>query len=352
MTIGAIDCDIHPGVPDIKALLPYMSEFWQESFVARGLDGFDMMSYPPNAPITCRPDWKVAGERPGGSLAVMRSHALDRFGIATAICNPLTGGQVAVSETMGAAICSAVNDWIRQHWLDHEPRLRASIVVPAQAPLLAAEEIDRCAGDHRFVQVLMPVACEMMLGRSYYWPIYEAATRHNLPIGIHAGSMYRYAPTSTGWPSHYVHDYVAQSQTFEDQLLSLISNGVFNRYPALKIVLMESGVSWLPAFLWRAIKTWRGVRSEVPWVGRSPAEIIRENVRLTIQPFDAPDRATVQRIVEQIDADDMLLFASDYPHWQFEGDAIMPPGLPDDLQRRIRSDNPLQTYPRLKETVQ
>ena len=66
-TDGAIDCDIHPGVPDIKRLLRYMEPFWQESFVARGLDGFDMMSYPLNAPITCRPDWRVKGQRPGGS---------------------------------------------------------------------------------------------------------------------------------------------------------------------------------------------------------------------------------------------------------------------------------------------
>ena len=46
---------------------------------------------------------------------------------------------------MGAAICSAVNDWIIEHWLNKEPRLRASIVIPAQAPLLAAEEIERRA---------------------------------------------------------------------------------------------------------------------------------------------------------------------------------------------------------------
>jgi uncharacterized protein len=349
MRAAAIDCDIHPGVPDIKALLPYMSDFWQESFIDRGIDGFDMMSYPLNAPITCRPDWRIKGQRPGASLAAMRTHALEKFAIGTAICNPLTGGQVAVSESMGAAICSAVNDWIKHHWLDAEPRLRASIVVPAQAPLLAAEEIDRCAPDHRFVQILMPVACEMMLGRSYYWPIWEAAARHNLPIGIHAGSMYRYAPTSGGWPSHVLHDYVAQSQTFEDQLLSLITNGVFNKFPTLKFVLLESGVSWLPGFIWRAVKTWRGVRAEVPWVNRSPADIIRESIRLTIQPFDAPDAAAVERIVNQIDADHMLLFASDYPHWQFEGDAIDPPGLSPALQQKIRVDNPLATYPRLSQ---
>ncbi len=136
---------------------------------------------------------------------------------------------------MGAAICSAVNDWIIEHWLNKDSRLRASIVVPAQAPLLAAEEIERRAADKRFVQILMPVGCEMMLGRSYYWPIYEAAAKHDLPIGLHAGSMYRYAPTSGGWPSYYLHDYVANSQIFEDQLLSLISNGVFNRFPDLRV---------------------------------------------------------------------------------------------------------------------
>lgn len=346
-----IDCDIHPGVPDISALLPYMNDFWRESFVDRGLDGFDMMSYPLGAPLTCRPDWRVPGQRPGGSLTRMREHALDRFGIGLAICNPLTGGQVSVSESMGAAICSAVNDWMTEHWLDKEPRLRASIVIPAQAPHLAVEEIERRAGDRRFVQILLPAACEMMLGRNYYWPIYEAAVRHGLPIGIHAGSMYRHAPTSTGWPSYYLHDYVANSQLFEDQLLSLISNGVFTKFPDLKVVLLESGVSWLPGFIWRAIKTWRGVRAEVPWVKQSPGDIIRNNIRMTVQPFDAPDAATVAQVVEQIDSEDMLLFSSDYPHWQFEGDSVVPPGLPASLLRRIRTDNPLATYPRLQETV-
>jgi len=349
---GAIDCDIHPGVPEIKALLPYMNDFWQESFVARGLDGFDMMSYPLGSPITCRQDWRMKGERPGSSLAGMQRDALDAFGISLAICNPLTGGQVAVSESMGAAICSAVNDWVVEHWLNKDRRLRASIVVPPQAPLLAVEEIERLAGENRFVQILLPAACEMMLGRSYYWPIYEVAAKYDLPIGVHAGSMYRYAPTSTGWPSHYLHDYVANSQLFEDQLLSLISNGVFNRYPHLRFVLIESGVTWLPGFIWRAIKTWRGVRAEVPWVKRSPAEVIRENVRLTVQPIDAPrDSNVFDRIIEMIDSDNMLLFASDYPHWQFDGDAVLPPGLPPTLVQRIRVDNPLETYPRLKETL-
>ena len=104
---------------------------------------------------------------------------------------------------------------------------------------------------------------------------------------------------------------------------------MFAKYPGLKVVLLESGVTWLPGFLWRFSKFWRGVRSEVPWVDRSPAEIVRDHVRLTIQPFDAPDDPDqVERVIEHLRSDDILLYASDYPHWQFDGDEAVPREFP------------------------
>ncbi len=350
---GAIDCDVHPGVPTIKVLLPYMSDFWQETFVARGLDGFAQGGFPLNAPITCREDWKVEGQRPGTDFAQFQRQALDAFGSKLAICNTIYGGAVAVSETMGAALCTAVNDWIAEEWLSRDKRLRASIVVPAQSPHLAVEEIERRAGDHRFVQILLPVGLEMMLGRRYYWPLYEAAQRHNLPIGLHAGSMYRYAPTSTGWPTHYLQDYISNTHAFESQLLSLVHEGVLGKFPDLTFVFLESGVTWLPGLIWRAVKTWRGVRGEIPWVKESPAEQIRRQIRLTAQPIDAPpDPADLERVIDQIGSDDMLLFATDYPHWQFDGNTPLPDGIPDRLMEKLTIGNALATYPRLKETVQ
>ena len=349
---GIIDCDIHPGVPSVKVLLPYMDPYWADAFVQRGMDGFDMASYPPGAPISCRPDWRLEKGKPGTSLAQLQAQALDAFGVRFAICNPLYGGQVAVSETMAAALCSALNDWIAAEWMAKDPRLRASIVVPVQNPQLAAEEIERKAPDKRFVQVLLPSGAEMLYGKSYYWPIFAAAEKHGLPVGIHAGLMYRHAPTSNGWPSFFLHDYVAGSQVFEDQLLSMVSEGLFVKFPGLRIVLLESGVTWLPGFIWRAIKTWRGVRAEVPWVKRSPAAYIREHVRLTMQPFDAPaDAGIVGQILDEIGSDEMLLFATDFPHWQFDGAEAVPPGFSPALLRKIMVDNPLATYPRLKETI-
>ena len=140
---------------------------------------------------------------------------------------------------MAAAFCRATNDWIRDHWLNREPRLRASIVIPSHNAELAVAEIDRRADDFRFVQVLMLVSGETTLGRRHLWPIYERAERLGLTIGIHAGSAYRYAPTAVGWPSYYVEDYVAQSAAFESQLQSLISEGVFAKFPRLKVVAIR-----------------------------------------------------------------------------------------------------------------
>ena len=346
-----IDCDVHPGLPGTAALLPHLDEHWREQVVSRGIDGLDLNSYPPYLPLSCRADWRPKAGKPGTDVGELR-RALDAFGSTTAICNCLYGAQAAYDPYMAAAFCRAINDWLAAEWLDRDPRLRASIVLPMQDPELAVEEIERRAADKRFVQALVLANGEALLGRRQYWPVYAALARHRLPLGIHAGSQYRHAPTSAGWPSYRLEYYMAEAQSFQSQLLSLIYEGALGKFPELTVVLMESGVSWLPPFMWRANKTWRGVRVEVPWVEKPPADIMREQVRLTVQPFDGPaDADDVARIMEQIGSDRMLLFATDYPHWQFEGTDAVPPGFSAEQVRLMCVDNPLATYPRLRETL-
>jgi predicted TIM-barrel fold metal-dependent hydrolase len=340
-----IDCDVHPAVPGMPALQPYLSEFWRDSIEDRGIDSLASISYPPKAPITSRPDLRNAAGKAATSLAELQAQVFGRWGAGHAVCNCLYGVPLVFNEDMARAFARAVNDWIAAEWLDRDSRLSASIVVPMQNVEYAVEEIERCAENPRFVQVLVLAMGEVPLGRRQYWPIYAAAERHDLPLGIHAGSAYRHPVTSLGWPSYYVEDYASQSQGFQSQVASLICEGVFAKHPALKVVLIESGVTWIPAFLWRLAKLWRGLRTEVPWVERSPREIFRDHFRATIQPFDAPDSPDiVRRLIDHLDSDALLLFSTDYPHWQFDGDAALPPGLPADLARKIMIDNPHATY--------
>jgi predicted TIM-barrel fold metal-dependent hydrolase len=348
---GAVDCDLHPAVPSMRVLLPYLDDYWREMVSVRALDrlNLSLTSYPQNAPISCRPDWKLDGDaKPGSSLAAMQQHVLDRYRARYGILNCLYGAQVFHSEDMAAAFCRATNDWIRDEWLNRDPRLRASIVIPAHNTELAVAEIERRADDFRFVQVMMLVSGEVTLGRRQLWPIYRLAEKLELPIGIHAGSAYRYAPTPIGWPSYYVEDYIAQSAAFENQLQSMIAEGVFAKFPRLKVVAIESGLTWLSGYIWRSDKTWKGVRAEVPWVTRAPSEIVRDHVRFTVQPIDAAEeREAILRLVDHLGSDKLFMFSTDYPHWQFDGDAALPPGLPDPLFRKIVNENALATYPRI-----
>lgn len=351
--LDGIDCDIHPAVGGTKDLLPYLEPYWRDMLQMRTAGQLDLASYPPGVPLTSRPDWRTESGRAGLTLERVQREALDGFGSRYAICNCLYGASACYNDDMAAALCRGINDWMAKEWLDRDPRLRASIVIPTENPELAAEEIERVAPDKRFVQVMVLNMGEMPLGRRHYWPIYKAAERFGLPVGIHAGSTYRHAPTSIGWPSYYIEDYVAQSQTFGAQVASLVTEGVFGKFPGLKVVLIESGFTWLPSFMWRLDKTWQALRVEVPWVTRFPFDIVREHVRMTLQPVDGPpDPKAVLRVIEQMDSDEMLLFSTDYPHWQFDGDEVLPAGLPESLRRKILVENPLATYSRLEESAQ
>jgi predicted TIM-barrel fold metal-dependent hydrolase len=348
---GGIDCDLHPPLPGVTALLPYVNDYWRDQISNRHIDKlpFQLSSYPASSPLSTRSDWRPAPGQTAGAEPI-RAHVLDRLGLSYAVCNPLHGAVALFNNDMAAALISAVNDWVASELLDAEPRLRASILLPAQDVELALREIERLAPDRRFVQVLFLAMGEAPLGRRSNWPLFAACERHGLAVGIHAGSTYRHAPTYAGWPSYRVEDYVAQAGAFETQLMSLIAEGVFQKHPGLKVVLMESGWTWLPHFLWRAGKTWRGTRPEVPWLNRSPTELVREHVRLTLQPVDAPkgEPEVLARTIEHVGFDDFLLFSTDYPHWQFDGDEVLPAGLGQSTISKMLVDNALNTYPRLR----
>ena len=131
-------------------------------------------------------------------------------------------------------------------------------------------------------------------------------------------------------------------------LNSLISEGVFVEFPRLKVVLMESGVTWLPGWMWRANKTWRGVRAEVPWLEKSPADYAREHVRLTIQPFDGPPAPTSCSASSRRSAPTRCCcFPPTIRTGTIDGTDAVPDGLPEHLMRKILVDNALKTYSRL-----
>jgi uncharacterized protein len=100
---------------------------------------------------------------------------------------------------------------------------------------------------------------------------------------------------------------------------SVIAHGVFERHPSMRFVLIECGVAWLPALLWRLDADYKALRKETPWLKRLPSEYAREHIRLSTQPFEQPSETRhLHAVLEAMHGREVLLFASDYPHWDFD----------------------------------
>ena len=65
---GGVDCDLHPAVPHLTSLLPYLNDYWRDQVMTRGMTDLVSQSYPANSPITSRPDWRPAEGKPGSNL--------------------------------------------------------------------------------------------------------------------------------------------------------------------------------------------------------------------------------------------------------------------------------------------
>jgi uncharacterized protein len=339
-----IDCDLHNDVPNHQALFPYLPEYWIEHMTNTLFKGPTEPPYPPDAPISARDGSKPEQGPPGSDLSLLREQALD--GVDVGILNCLYAIDSLHNPDAAIALASAVNDWLINEWLEKDPRLRASLLVPSQLPEQAAREIDR-VGDHPgFVQVLLPVRAQHLYGSRLYHPMWTAMARHDLVAGIHFGGSPGNPPTPSGWPSYFFEEYAGMAQVFATQVTSIVCEGVFDQFPTLRVALLESGFTWLPAHMWRFDKEWRNLRRLVPWVKQAPSNYIREHIRLSIQPLDAPsDPKPLLQVIEQLGSDDMLMYASDYPHVHAQDpQTTLLNHLPDRLADKIRDGNARALY--------
>jgi predicted TIM-barrel fold metal-dependent hydrolase len=322
--LSVVDCDIHPQFAKPDEIQAFLPERWREYVRAYG--GFyrqplaDTLAHPRMAPDVARADaWPPNGAPPGGDLAFMQHQHLDANNVAHGMLMPLNRGPGNQRNLeYGAALATAVNDWQIARWVEPDPRLHASIVVTQEHPPFAIAEIEKRAGDRRFAQVMLPPKSLEPQGRRRYWPLYEAAVAHGLPLALHVGGIAGYPPTASGWPSYYVEEQHTNVQGMQSLITSMVIEGVFEQFPTLKVVLVEGGIAWLPALKWRLDKHWKRLKSEAPHLKRLPSEYIHDHFWLTTQPLDEPDRdGDLVEAFEMVGVD-RIMFSTDYPHWDFD----------------------------------
>ncbi|MCA1646104.1 MAG: amidohydrolase [Chloroflexi bacterium] len=280
---------------------------------------------------------------------MVKEQYLDRHAIDVAI---LTGSLLSLgvqpNPDLAAAVARGVNDWTLDTWVRPFACYKGSILIAQQDPVQAVAEIDRLGADPGMVQVLMGSASEAPFGRRAYHPIYEACVRHNLPLALHMGGEgagISSPATAVGHPTTYFEWYGSLPQSYMAHMMSMVSEGVFERFPTLKVVLYEAGVFWLPHIMWRFDKNWKAQRSETPWVKQTPSRYILDHFYSTTYPLEAaPDPKYLHELLNMIDAQRTLLFSSSYPNWALGDPFEMLHDIPRALLRKVMVDNATAVY--------
>ncbi len=343
-----IDSDVHNAINKNADLLPYLPRVWHEQYLATGTG----VSSPYYSPLgVMRKDAKPPeGGMEGGDPHYLLKHHMDRYNIDYAV---LTGSGVLgislhVDPDYANAAIRAYNDWLVDHWLSVSPRFKGSILINHQDPIESAKEIDRMAANKNMVQVIMASGTPRLFGQRFFHPIYEAAERNGLPVAVHPGTEGRgiaHVPTPGGYPTKYFEWHNILPTNYMAQVNSLVCEGVFEKFPELKFVAIEGGIAWLPHLMWRMDKNYKALRDQVPWLKRKPSEYIKEHVFLTTQPIEEPEQPEhIVQIFEMTGAEDMVMFSSDYPHWDFDNPSMVLAPFPKRMREKIMAGNAIKLY--------
>lgn len=273
---------------------------------------------------------------------------LDPFPVERVVLSFDIGTSGGVPNAMLAtALCRAANDWSVNHWIDRhrDERLYTAALVPTQVAADGAAEVRRMAAHPRVVEALMVSNGNgRPFGHPAYHAIYEAAAEAGLPIAIHSGAdqwINGAQANAGGLPNGRFEFHTLVPHSMQAHLLSFITYGVFEKYPGLKLMIVEVGVSWLPWLMWSMDKYADELRSESPWVRRRPSDYVREHVRVSTQPIEVSPKRT--QLMDAMSApggiEDVLCFSSDYPHWDTDDPRYIARRLPAEWSEKLFYEN-------------
>jgi len=335
-----IDCDVHPEATSQTPLDPFIPS-WAKEGLRQRLGGSPGAGYANPFGVTRR---DAACEDP---QTVGREH-LDKYNIHYAILqSPGMRVSLTLQQDMGNALARGWNDWQVANWFEADDRWRGSICANFADSVEAVKEIRRAAADKRFVQVNVSGEAHDLYGHRRYFPIYEAMNELGLPLCLHPGAEGSLnSATPVGRPSTYFEWHTIIPLTFQAHLVSMVIEGVFEKFPRLKLILCEGGIAWLAHTIWRMDKNFKALRSSAPWLRRAPSEYVFDHVRLTTQPLEEPEHAEhLLAIFDIIKAERTLMFATDFPHWDFDDpNRALPRQIDAQLRQRIVYDNAAELY--------
>src|SRR5216683_2305285 len=177
-----------------------------------------------------------------------------------------------------------------------------------------------------------------------YMRLYAALQETGKPLGFHAG--FSWADPSFQQLNRFIGMHSLSFAHYNMvHMTNWVLNGLPERFPKLKVIWIESGLAWVPFVMQRLDSEYMMRTSECPLLKRKPSEYIQE-MYFTSQPLERSNMKLTQATFEAIRADSQLLYASDWPHWDFDAPSSITklPFLKEEAKRNILGLNAARLF--------
>lgn len=350
-----IDCDAHhyEGLT-LKKLVPFVDHPTirrrLESATRRAATGRSVNFLPfalGNQEVAGRLDRYYAPPEEEGSDGVPAEvgrfrYAMRQMGVDCALMYPTTMLHIGMHPEVEVevAITRAYARWMTECVLPCDSSIKTMLLLPFNDADASVHMVEEFSGRPGVVGFMVSSLRDQPVHHNRYMKVYAALQERGMPLGFHGVTDWQH-PTqrlfnrflsvhALGFPLYNI-----------IHMMNLVVNGIPQRFPRLRFVWMECGISWLPFVMYRLDNEYMMRSSEAPLLEKKPSEYIRE-FYFTSQPLETTDsREHLAAIFDMINAETQLLYASDYPHWDFDLPTriLKLPFLSDAAKRRILGEN-------------
>jgi predicted TIM-barrel fold metal-dependent hydrolase len=299
------------------------------------------------------PRRKYGEDVPFGAMdAKERVQRLDRENLSAAIIYPsidLSWETECDDADYAQAMTRAYNRWIVDWCSDSAGRLIPVAHLSLGDPAAAATELEWAVkAGHKGGWVVQFTMTRKPHAHPDHDVLFAKAQELDVPIGLHVSLEPQWC-----WPGRYDREYV-RKQTFflnvtasdaiRHALTSFMQYGTFDKFPRLKIVLLEVGAGWIGYWLDRMDAVYDSVMGRGVPLKEKPSYYFKRNVWISADPDEHALPAMMQLCGE-----DRFFWASDFPHPDHTGNYIeeleeCAEKLPGSARQKLLGENVLRAY--------
>lgn len=226
--------------------------------------------------------------------------------------------------------------WMTERLLPENDRIVTQLYLPFNDPEACLDIVERFGDRKGVVGFMVTSVRNQPVHDRAYDKLYRAIEERGMVLGFH--TAFHYYERSMEQFNRFISVHSLGFPYYNMiQSINWIVNGLPERFPGLKVLFIEGGLAWIPFVMERLDHEFRMRSSEAPLLQRLPSEYMRE-LFYSSQPLDlALDGRMLDVTLEMINAETQLLYASDWPHWDFDlpGRILDIPTLSDEAKRNV-----------------